>query len=430
VLGFSLLATLMTGVLFGLAPAAHALGLDPMRAIREGAGGGARRRARSVLVSAQFSVSLVLLVTAALFARAVAASAAADPGFDAAGVAVAGIDLEPHAYDDAGRRAWYDALLLRLRARQDVETAGLAKVVPLGFSRSSTFVVVAGSDRAPPDRPANVQYNVIDAGYLDALRLRVVAGRTFAAADDAGAVRVALVNETFARRFWPEPAAAVGGTVREDGAAIRVVGVVADSRYRALREPATPQLYLPFSQRGGAATSVFVRGRGDAGGALAALRHEVAALDRDVPLIDAQPLDDVIALSVFPQRLAAMLIGIFGALGLALAAVGIYGVVAYTVARSTREIGIRMALGAGRGRVHRSVTLHALRLAGIGAAVGCAIALPGARVLAGLLHGVSPSDPVAFGGVALLLAAVALLAAWLPARRAASIEPSVALRQE
>ncbi|MCI0432663.1 MAG: FtsX-like permease family protein, partial [Gemmatimonadetes bacterium] len=418
---FALLVALVTGAFFGAAPVAHALDPNVVRGMREGGGGGSRHRTRSVLVVGQFALSLVLLVAAGLFVRVVRAAASAEPGFDASAVATAHIDLEPHGYDEVSSRVFMRTLLSRLEATADVEAAGLGEVVPLGFSRQSAAVEVSGREAIRDRNISTVGYNVIDPGYLATLRIPLIAGRGFTGADREGSLPVAIINETMARSLFPS-GDAIGGRINVEGEGKTVVGIAGDSRYGMLLEEPLPHVYVPFGQDHAFDVAVFARGRTDARAALAALRREVRALDPDVPLVDAQPLEDFVALSVFPQRMAATLIGVFGLLGLALAAVGIYGVMAFSVTRRTREIGIRMALGADRRVVSRAVALHGLRLAGIGVLIGGAAAFPLSRVLAGLLPGISATDPLTFVGVASALVVIGLAASYLPARRAASIE--------
>jgi predicted permease len=429
VFGFALLVATVTGALFGAAPVAHALNPNLMRGIREGGSSGTRHRTRSVLVVAQFALSLVLLVAAGLFARVIRAAASAEPGFDASAVAAAHLDLEPHGYDEVSSRVFMRTLLGRLEATAGVEGAGLAEVVPLGFSRQSAAVEVSGREAIADRNITTVDYNVIDPGYLGTLRIPLIAGRGFTADDREGALPVAIINETFARRFFPN-GDALGGRINVDGKQKTVVGITGDSRYRTLLEQPLPHVYAPYDQNHIFDVAVFVRGRTDAAAVLAALQREVRALDPDVPLVDGQPLEDFVALSVFPQRVAATLIGVFGLLGLVLAAVGIYGVMAFSVSRRTREIGVRMALGADGRVLSRAVALHGLRLAGIGVALGGAAAMLVTRVLVGLLPGISPTDPVTFVGVATTLVGIALAASYIPARRAASIDPVSALRAE
>jgi predicted permease len=429
VFAFALLAALVTGVLFGATPIVQSLDPNLVRGIREGGGGGTRHRTRSVLVVGQIALSLVLLVAAGLFVRVIRAAASADPGFDPSAVAAAHIDLEPHGYDETSSREFMRTLLTRLEATPGVEAVGLGEVVPLGFSRQSVAVDVPERASIPNRNITTVDFNVIDPGYLGTLRISVIAGRAFTADDRAGSLPVAIINETLARKLFPE-GDAVGRRILIEGEEKTVVGIAGDSRYRMLLERPLDHAYVPFDQNHVFDMAIFVRGRTDADAALAALRREVRALDPDVPLVDAQPLERFVALSVFPQRVAATLIGVFGLLGLVLAAVGIYGVMAFSVSRRTREIGIRMALGADGRVVSRAVALHGLRLAGIGVAAGGAAALLVTRVLASLLPGVSPTDPVTFVGVASALVAITLAASYLPARRAASIEPLAALRAD
>ncbi|HEX2189802.1 MAG TPA: ADOP family duplicated permease, partial [Longimicrobiaceae bacterium] len=431
VLGFALLVTLATGVLFGLLPALQATRPDLVPALKDGgqARHAGRTRLRSGLVAAQIAMSLLLLVTAGLFVRTLQSALAVDPGFDADGVAVAQVSLTPHGYDEAGARELYGRLLDRLAAAPEVESAGLAQFAPMSGNVISTTVELPARPGGAEGATTTVDLGIVDPGYFGALRIPLVAGRGFTAADREGATPAAVVNQTLAARFWPGQSP-IGRQIRVNGVSREVVGVARDGKYERYGEEEVAYAYLPFAQVGGTEMTVHVRARGEPAAALAALRRELRALDPDVALGLPSGLAALIDLSLFPQRVAATLIGAFGLLGLLLAAVGLYGVLAYHVAQRTREIGVRMALGARAADVVRMVARQGLALVGAGIAAGLLLALAATRLLAGFLYGVGASDPATFAGVTLLLAAVALPAAYLPARRATRVDPMIALRSE
>jgi predicted permease len=429
VLAFALGVSLLTGVLCGLVPALAASRPVLVPALKDGAGTGRRTRLRGAFVVGQLAMSLLLLVTAGLFARALQGALSIDPGFRPRGVAVGEVRLRPHGYDEARGAELYRQLLERLRARPGVRAATLASVLPLSGNFDATQVWAAGG---PSDPAARVRtgFAVVEGGYFGALSVPLRAGRVFGDEDRSGAPLVAVVNETLARRLWPGENA-VGK--RLDGGRdgeVEVVGVVADGKYQSLRDAPEPYMYLPFGQSYQGTMTVVVRHDGPAAPVLAAMHAELRALDASVPLARALPMEVVVGESLTPQRMAAAMVGAFGTVGLLLAAVGVYGVLAYQVSQRTREIGVRMALGAGRASVLRLVLRQGMGLAVVGIGIGLALALAASRALAGMLYGLSATDPATFVAVPLLVCAAAFLASWLPARRATRVDPLVALRAE
>jgi predicted permease len=403
-------------------------------ALREGSGGRevGRTRLRSAFVVAQLAMSLLLLVAAGLFVQALRSALDTELGFDPDGVVVADLNLRAQGLDEARGEALRRRAVERISALPGVEAVGAATFAPVSGNVTSADVDTPERPAPPPEpgrSPAGADYTTVDEGYFRALRIPLAAGRGFTAADREGAPPVVVVNQTLARRFWPGENP-LGKRLRVMGEAREVVGVARDAKYQRLDEEPTAFFYLPMAQEATERMTLFVRARTEPGPTLAAVRREMAALDPDVPLQQAMPFSALVGLSLFPQRLAALLVGAFGLLGLALAAVGIYGVLAFHVGQRTQEIGVRLALGAAAGDVVRMVLRQGAVLVAAGVGLGMAAALAATRLLAGLLHGVSATDPATFLAVPLLLAVVALLACWLPARRAARVDPMTALRME
>jgi predicted permease len=430
VLAFACGVALVTGVLAGLAPALQTAKRSVLPGLRDGGhGSGTRRtRLRGAFVVVQLALSLLLVVTAGLFARTMQKALAADVGFNPDGVVVGDIRPAAHGYDDARTRLLQRQLLERVRALPGVEAAALAEWPPLAGNerRSAVRPDDTGADGAGE---VTVSAAAIGAGYIEALQVPLVAGRAFTAADGAGAPEVAIVNETLARQLWPG-ASPLGRRVRMAERSLEVVGVTVDGRYSTYTEPQRAVLYVPLEQRPAGGATLLVRSRMEGPAALAAVRRELAAIDPNMALEQAMPLPSLIGMTLFPQRMAATVIGVFGAAGLLLAAIGLYGVLAFHVAARRREIGIRMALGAPRSGVMRLVMRDSSRLVLAGTAIGLLGALPLAPLLRSLLYGIAPVDPVAFAGGSLLLLAVALVASYVPAHRASRVDPTIALRSD
>jgi putative ABC transport system permease protein len=445
VLSFTLGVSLLTGVLFGLAPALSAARPDVVSSLKEFAptGGGRSSRLRAAFVVGQIAVSLILLVAAALCVRSLRSAARINTGFDPEGVYLATADLSLQNYDEARGREFFRRLKERAAALPGVESASLARSVQLSGLAFGERVRFEGREPAAGDEPPTILSNAVDEDYLRTLRVPLLAGRDLRATDDERAPRVALINETMAARYFGGTQDAIGkrftllaaqalrGTGRREDTQVEVVGVVADGRYYTLGEAPQPFIYLPFAQNYSGMMTLHVRApRAEAGAVLAALRREAQGVDADVPLMGVMPLKEAVAFSLIPLRLAATVVGALGLFGLLLAALGVYGVVAYTVGARTREIGIRVALGAQGRDVLRLVMRQGVLLAFAGVCLGLAGSLALTRFLASLLYGVSATDPLTFASVALLLAGVALLACLVPARRATKVDPMVALRYE
>lgn len=433
VLAVTLVVALLTGVLFGLAPAFQGSRFDVQSALRSDNSGAGRRRSRlrDGLIVGQIAMSLLLLSSAGLFIRALGRGQATDPGFSVDGVVTTAIDLESAGYTEARARTLFRTLDDRLAAIPGVQAVGSARILPLSMSTSGRDISIPGV--TPPDGHDGDSFLVntdeVDEGYFSALEIPVVRGRAFERADGESAPRVAVVNETFAKRYFPN-GEAVGAIVREDSTAITIVGVVRDSKFGRLDEEAAPFLYLPTGQKWNSTTNLLIKTSGAPELVTNALLRELAALDPLLPAPRVTTLRQATAVVLLPQRVAAAVTGALGAIGLLLAAVGLYGVLSFSTAQRTREIGVRLALGASRKGIVRLVLGEGFRLVGVGIVTGLALAFFATQALRPFLFGLNPLDPIAFVSVGAVLLGVALLATWLPARRASGVDPMSSMRSE
>jgi predicted permease len=454
VLAFTAGLTLSTGILFGLLPLIHQRRAGLAAALSEGRRGATAGRqrlaARNVLVTSQVALALVLLVGSGLMVRSFARLSGVDPGFDPRGILTLRVSLPAARYADAAAvNRFYAAALERIRALPGVAAAGAVSGLPLTAQRSQSGLSIEDFPRQPDGLPP-VMPNVHAApGYFEALHIPVVAGRTFEPADNEEGRGVAVVSQAFARRFWPR-GDALGErlqmgleekdewlTAAEDRW-LTIVGVVGDVRHDGLAKAAPEMLYLPLVGRGPGKAAGWVpssmgftvRTTGEAAALARPVRDVVWSLDPDLPIANVETMEQVLADSTASTTFAMTLLVLAAGVALVLGAIGLYGVIAYVVSRRTREIGVRMALGAERGRVARLVVGQGLALVGVGLALGLGAAAGLTRLLGSLLFEVSPTDPPTFAAVAALLAAVCLAAAYLPARRAAAVEPVEALRSE
>ena len=430
VLGFAVCLTLLVAVLVGTLPALESVRPDLVPALKIDTGATARRhRGRSVLLVSQLGVSMVLLVVAGLFGRSLVRARAVDPGFRTHGIDIVSLDLHLAGYDSTRGIAQARALLEQSRAVPGVSQAALSAMLPLsGSAMGFGGLEIDGHPAPGSDEGWTADWNVVTPGYFATLGIPLVAGRAFTDADRTGGANVAILNETFARRVFGTTNV-VGQTLRNEKRVITVVGVARDAKYRSLDEAPLNYIYVPLAQWYRSGTNLFVR-TGNARSVAPALRRVIAGLDPHLPILDQQTMEEATAMSLFPQRLAALVSGALGVVALALAMLGIYGVIAYTVAQRTREIGVRVALGATRGSILAMVLRQGLVLAGVGIAIGLAAALAATRLLSDFLFGVPPTDLVTFFGASAILVVVALVASWAPARRAAASDPMIALRAE
>jgi predicted permease len=431
ILLFAVLVTLVTVVLSALAPALRATRLEGGIALRGDMGAaavGRRVGLRDGLVVAQVAVSLVVLAAAGLFLASLRNASHIDPGFRAAGLALMRLELGIQGYDSVRGRSFYTELERRVRSLPGVEAVSLAEIVPLGLSRQRRGIEVEGyTPREGEEMEFGV--NTVGAGYFETMGIPLVLGRGLEPADRQDAAQVAVVNESFARRFWPgeNPVGRRFSTGR--GGTRTVVGVARDGKYWSLGEEPQPHFYEPFAQAYEADMVLLVRSAADPGSLLPALTREARALDPELPL-EVNTMAEHLGLALLPQRIGATVLGVFGAVAALLAAFGLYGVMSYVVSQRTAEIGIRMALGARPRDVRVLVVRRALALTGAGLGLGLLGAVAATRVLASFLVDVSPTDAATLGSVILLFTSVALLASWLPARRAAAVDLMRALRSE
>jgi len=444
VLLFTLLVSLLTGLIFGLAPAAQAASLNLSETLKEGgrdsAAGSRGNRIRGALVIAEVAVSLILLIGAGLLINSFLRLRNVDPGFRTNNLLTMQVVLPAFKYPDQARRtAFYDQLLNRIETLPGVKSAAFTTNLPLYRQGNSMGVSVEGiPDPAPGQgRRPSVMTRVISPRYFQTMGIQLLQGRGFSNEDKEDAPAVAVINETMARHFWPgqDPLGkrltpgSLTSTDPNDW--ITVVGVANDVRQIDLTAPPKPQMYLSYVQAGFFAPGDLVVSTDlEPLSLAAAVRKAVWEVDKDQPVSNIRTMEEIASESVARQRFSMLLLGVFAALALVLAAVGIYGVMSYSVAQRTREFGIRMALGARRGDVLRLAVGHGLKLVLIGIVVGLGAAFFLTRVMSSLLFGVSATDPITFIGISLVLISVAVIASYLPARHATKIDPMVALRYE
>jgi predicted permease len=435
VLLFTVLLSVGAGLVFGLLPALHAVKRGVHESLKEGGRSatpsGRSRRIRGLLVISEVGLALVALVGAGLFIQSFERAKESDTGFDPHNVLLVGLQLSTSGYDRQQGIDFLRRAQERIAALPGVKAASYAEDVPLGFSMGSweTLEVEGYVPRSSDNM--KIYRNLIPPGYFDVMKIPLVAGRDFTERDDDKSQWVAIVNEAFVRRFLAgrEP---IGRKFNTWGRDLTIVGMVKDSRYHTRSGAPEAYFYVPFLQFSNASTGValHIRTAGQPEVMLPAVRQQLAAIDPSVTAFGTTSLDDYIGASTYIQKSAAMLLTVMGSLAMGLASLGLYSVVAYSIAQRTQEIGIRMALGAQRGDILKLVVGQGMALAVTGVAAGIVAALGLTRFLSSLLFGVSATDPATFAGVAVLLAAVAMVASYVPAQRAAQVDPMVALRYE
>jgi macrolide transport system ATP-binding/permease protein len=434
VLAFTLVVSVATGIVFGLAPALQASRLNIVVALKSEdplqVPGAHRSRLRNAFVTVQVTLSVVLLVGSGLFIRALHRANSIDPGFNVERALTVPINLALLRYNETEGQAFYKDLLQRIQTQPGVEQVSLVRFPQLGFSFAQFQVYPEGS--GPTSEGISVGFNVIGPNFFKTMGTPLLRGREFTEADRKGAPGTIVLNETLATRLWPGEDA-LGKRVSitgPEGPFLEVVGVARDSKYRSLADVARPYVYQPLQQSYDPKMTLVVRTTGEPQAITPAVREQIRALDPNLPIADVKTFRDQLELSLFPSRIAAWTLGGFGLLALLLAGVGIYGVVSYAVTQRTREIGVRMALGAKEKDVLGLVLWDGLIVIGVGLVIGLLLAAAATRVIAGFLYGVDATDPLTFVGVPLVLGVVALVASYLPARRAVKVDPLVALRYE
>lgn len=433
VLGFALLVSVAAGLLFGLAPALQTTNPDVAPTLKdETTGGGPPRRftLRNILVVSQVAVSLVLLVSAGLFLRSFQARQNVDPGFGQQPAAIVWIGLSPDRYTPEIARNFLRQVTRRVNQLPGVNAVGWSGNLPLNPVNTQTIDINVDGYSPPPGTEAfSIDWSPADSGFFRAMGIPIVQGRNFSVTDAPDAPGVAIVNQTMARRFWPgqDPLNHVLHTSNGD---VRIVGVARDTRVRTLGEAPRPFVYLPLAQRYSTLVYLIAQTRADAAASLGPILGVLHDLDPDLTIFQSKTMARHLAGMILPARLGALAFSTFATLALLLAVIGLYGIVSYTVARRTREMGIRISLGASSTTIVRTLMGHGIRLVLLGGAIGLALAVLVTRVLQSLLFGVGALDPLTFIAVPGILLAVALLAAFLPARRAGRIDPVRALKAE
>ena len=434
VLGFTALVALIAGLVFGAAPAWQSSKSDLVPALKEESGiSGTRERRfnfRSLLVAAQLALAIVVLIGAGLCIKTVRNLLAIDPGFQAERLIVVPLDLDKKKYNEARGRALQQEVVDRFASVAGVEAVSYGLVTPISGNRYMSSLFVDGRKPLPDDQMA-FDASFVGPRYHETMGIRLAKGRGFTEQDRAGAQRVVIINEAMAHRLFPDEEALGKRLSLGSGAPLEVVGITQDAKHHDLTESPLPHFDLAALQRGyDSYTNIVVRGNGPGADLIPALRNELQAIDSQLPVSDIKAMSEQIGNTLAPTRLASTLISVFGIVALLLAAIGLYGVMSYTVSRRTREIGIRMALGAESRDVLSLVIRQGMVLTAIGVVVGLSAAYASTRVAEGLLYGVSATDSATFAIVALLLSGVSLAACWIPARRATRVDPMIALRYE
>ncbi len=432
-LGFTLVVSVLTGILFGLAPALQASRPHYSEALKErsATGGGRQRRfTLNALVVAEVALALVLLVAAGLLIQSFSRLERVDLGFRPQGLLTASVTLTSSDYPEPAQVAsFYQRVLERVEALPGVQSAGMTSAFLLSHFSDSRQIFVEGRPVPPPEERVEVNFDAVSPDFFRTLGAPLLQGRLFNAQDGEKAIPVAIVNRAMARRFWPGESP-IGKRFRSspDEPPTTVVGVISDMRRSELDHEEPPSCFRPFAQLPTPNMTLVVRTAGDPASLAGAVTRAVWTIDRNQPITRVATAEELLGERLSLQRFNAVLLAFFSLLALLLAAVGIYGVISYTVSQSLHDIGIRMALGAQSEDVLRMVLARGLGLVAIGIAVGFASALAAGRMLSHLLFGVKATDPLTFLGVAAILGLLASAAMYLPARRAARVDPVRALR--
>ena len=434
VLSYTLLVSLLTGVLFGLMPALQATRPNLLEALKTETGGAVRRfgrfELRNMLVIAQVALSLVLLICAGLFVRSLRNAVTADFGFDPRNVMLASVNMTGAQLSKEQGKLFYQQLQERVGTLPGVRSVSLTRIVPISGGGQRRSVRIEGYQPKPnEDRELNT--NVVGLNYFQTMGIPILQGRDFSPQDTEEKPGVVVVNEEFARRYFPGQNP-IGKRLRwsPKDPNLEIVGVVKTAKYRKLREDPLPFIYIPLAQEYQQGMTLLVRTASEPLAIVPAVRAEIKSLNKYLPVFSVKTMTEHIGTALAAERMMAVLLGVFGFTAMLLAAIGIYGVIAYGVTQRTREIGIRIALGAQAGDVLKLIVGHGLKLTLIGILVGLVGSFALTRVISSLLYGVSATDPVTFAVISLSLTTVALLASYIPARRATKVDPMVALRYE
>jgi predicted permease len=433
VLLFAAAVTLVTGLLFGLVPALQSTRATLAGAMRNDAPSDKLRRVnlRDLLVTAQVALSVVLLIGSVLVVRSLQHALSLRLGFEPSHAAIVSFDVGLQGYNEERGREFQRRLLDKVRSMPAIEAAGLIDGLPLTLNISNSPVQMEGKpEMRPADAPMANEY-VITPGYLQAMQTKLISGRDLDARDKKDKPQVALVNEAFARQILPGEDA-VGKRFRQGakGPWIQIAGVVEDGKYRSLGETPSPTVFQNLEHNWRSNTTLVARSPLAEAETVRELRRAVAELDPTLTVYEAGSLTNELALALFPARLVAVVLASFGLLAIVLAATGVYGIMAYAVARRTREIGIRMALGAAPAQVLRVVLMRTAVLLALGTGLGLAMAFVGGQFFGQILYGISAHDPITYASAISLMALVAFVACWVPARRAIKVDPLTALRME
>jgi putative ABC transport system permease protein len=437
VLGFTLFISFLTGILFGIAPAFASLKLDLNASLKERAPNSSNARRGGIsqpLVAVQFALAMLLLIGAGLLGRSFVRLLNVNPGFNSENLLTMRVFLSPVRFPESDPKAAVvlHQMLEQVRAIPGVRSAGLVNTLPITGGAATNFAIQGRPALSPRDEPlANI--NIVDSGYFRAIGIPLVAGREFTENDTQQSARVMIINQTMAKQFWPnENPIGKRVTMKNWGAPLtgEIVGIVGDTKADGIAENIYPMIYWPYFQFPQNFNSFVVRADGDPTRLIASIKERIWSIDRTLPISKIATMDQLISDSLARRRLNMVLLSIFATVALLLAAVGIYGVMSYSVSRRTNEMGVRIALGAQATDVMMLILKQGLTVAALGMAVGIAAALALTRLMSSLLFGVSATDPFAFGAVAIALMIVALVACYIPARRATRVDPMTALRNE
>jgi predicted permease len=433
VLLFTVGITLLTGLLFGLVPALHSTRMNLVPSLKDEATATVHRLGRvglrDVLVVTQLALSLVLLIGAALFVRSLKQAITFDPGFAAQSLVIASLETRGTGIDSQQGKLFYEQMLDRVKHLPGVQNATLTRVIPISGGGQRRGVELEGY-QPQPNEDTELNTNVVGPDFFAAIGIPLVQGRDFDGQDKEGSPGVVIVNEELSRRYFGGNALGKRLRLDSDSPYVEIIGIARNAKYRNLREQTLPFIYIPLGQEYQPGMTIMAHTAGDPVSLLAPLRNEMRLLNRDVPVFSVQTMTERIGGQLAGDRMIAVLLSIFGIAALMLASIGIYGVVRYSVAQRTHEIGIRMALGAEQADILKLILRQGMSLTFVGVGIGLVLSLLLTRVLKNLLFGISVTDPITFSAVVVVLVGVALLACYFPARRATKVDPLVALRYE